>query len=61
MWFHCISLPHFYQEVEVTGKRVNREGGYGLEIPARFCFYGPKKATQCLETKLTKIEEQKRA
>ena len=56
-----LSLPHFYQELEVTGKRVDREGGYGLEIPARFCFYGPEKATQWLETKPAKIEEQKRA
>ena len=42
----CLSLPHFYQELEATGKHVNREGVYRLEIPARFRFYRPEKATQ---------------
>ena len=42
----CLSLPHFYQEREATGKNVNREGVYKLEIPARFRFYPPEKATQ---------------
>ena len=46
----------------MTGKNVNRGGGggggggYGLEIPARFHFHGPEKATRWLEMKLTKIE-----
>ena len=53
-----LSLPHFYLELEVTGKHVNHEGGYGLEILARFCLYRPEKATQWLETRLTKTEEQ---
>ena len=48
-----ISLPHCYLELEVTGKCVN-----GLEIPGRLHFYGPEKATQCLEMRLTKLEEQ---
>ena len=39
-----LSLPHFYLEPEVTGKFVNRGG--------------PEKATQWLETRLSKIEEQ---
>ena len=53
-----LSLLHFYLEHEVTRKLVNHEGDYGLEIPAMFCFYGPEKATQCLETRLAKIKEQ---
>ena len=36
----------------------NRGGGNGLGIPTRFRSYGPEKATQWLETRLTKIEEQ---
>ena len=28
--------------VEVAGARVNRGGGYGLEIPCIYRFYGPK-------------------
>ena len=43
-----LSPPHCYLELEVTGKRVNCVGGYGLKIPARFCFYGPEKTTQWL-------------
>lgn len=27
---------------EVIGGRVNRGGGYGLEIPCIYRFYGPK-------------------
>ena len=28
--------------VRITGKRVNRGGGYGLEIPCLYCLYGAK-------------------
>ena len=44
-------------ELEVAGKRMDCGGGYGLEIPARFRFYGTEKSTQWIETRLTKIEE----
>ena len=27
---------------EVTRTRVNRGAGYGLEIPCKYSFYGPK-------------------
>ena len=30
-------------EAEVLGKKVNRGGGYGLEIPVRYYFLGPAK------------------
>ena len=53
-----LSLPRFYLEHEVTRRRVNCAGVYGLKVPARFRFYGPEKATQWLEMRLTKIEEQ---
>ena len=46
------SPPHFYLELEVTGKRVNRGGGYGLEIPARICFYGTEKVEVGNETNI---------
>ena len=26
---------------EVTGQKVNRGAGYGLEIPCTYCLYGP--------------------
>ena len=57
-WFHCISPTHYYLEPEVTGRRVNSGGGYGLDIRVRFHFYGPKKATQWFKTRLIRIEEQ---
>ena len=55
---HCISLPYCYLELKVTEKHENHGGDYGLHIPARFRFYGPEKAMQSLETRLTKIEKQ---
>ena len=53
-----LCLPHFHLELEVTGKRVNREGGYRVEISAKLCFYGPERLMQWLETRLTKIGRQ---
>ena len=35
---------------EVTGARVNRGGGYGLEIPCIYRFYGPQLYIDHLET-----------
>ena len=29
--------------VEVTGERVNRGAGYGLEVPCKYKLYGPKR------------------
>ena len=34
--------------VEVTGERVNRRAGYGLEIPCIYRFYGPEPYTKKL-------------
>ena len=34
--FMFLSLPHCTLEIVVTGKRINRGSGYGLEIPANF-------------------------
>ena len=28
---------------KVTGSKVNRGGGYGLEIPCKYTFHGPQK------------------
>ena len=41
----------------VTRKRINREGGYGLEIPANFYFYGPEKVINWLKNKVNKKED----
>ena len=55
--FMFLSLPHCVLDIFVTGKRINRGGGYGLEIPANFYFYGRKKAINWLKNKINKIEE----
>ena len=47
-----LSLPNCALDIFVTGKRVSRGGGYGLEIPASFYFYGPEKAITSIRNKL---------
>ncbi len=39
-----ISATAYYNKafVEVTGDRVNRGGGYGVEVPCCYRFYGPE-------------------
>ena len=44
MFWRFFSLPHTSIRVEVIGKRVNRGGGYGLEIPVRYHIEEPPKA-----------------
>ena len=34
---------------EIVGARLNRGGGYGLEIPCVFKLYGPSVFVKCLE------------
>ena len=38
-----LKIPNISIEVEVFGKRVNCEGGHGLEIPVIYRFCGPEK------------------
>ena len=46
-----VILSHYALDICVTGKRINRGGGYRLEIPANFYFYGPEKAINWLKIK----------
>ena len=41
--FMFLSLPHCALDIFVTRRRVNHGGGYGLDIPTSFNFYGPKR------------------
>ena len=41
-----LSLPNRSIRVCVKGKRINREIGYGLEIPAEYIIYGNEKGIQ---------------
>ena len=52
-----LSLPRCTLSVEVTGKRINRGAGYGLEIPAKFHIDGPENAIRWIKTKIDKIEK----
>ena len=43
--------------LHVVGRRVNRGGGYGLEIPVRSQFLGPANAIDWLK-KLKTVEKE---
>ena len=53
----CSYPYHCALAIFLTGKRINRGGGYGLEIPANVYFYDPKEAINWLKNKIYKIEE----
>ena len=42
---------------KVTGKRVNRRAGYGLEIPVQYRFIGAEKAVEWAEKNIRKVFE----
>ena len=50
-----LSLPGSYLEAKVTGKTVNREGGYKLEVPCKYCLTGQEKAIDWIKKKITSI------
>ena len=52
-----LSLLGCTLSIEVTGKRVNRVTGYGLEIPANFHLCGPENAIVWIRSKITNIEK----
>ena len=43
------SVPNCSITVTVTGNRVNRGAGYGLEIPVTYSIFGPEKAVEWLK------------
>ena len=53
----CISLfltlPRTFLETVVTGKRINRGGGYGLEVPCKYRISGEEKAVDWIKRKTT--------
>ena len=52
---HFLSLPASTMLCIVTGKRLNRGAGLGLEIPVIYQARGHEKAIQWLEKTITKI------
>ena len=57
--FQCLktflSLPNHTIRVLVTGKRINHNAGYGLEIPVEYAFNGNVKALQWAKKNLDNI------
>ena len=53
-----LTLPNTTIEAEVVGKRLNRGGGYGLEIPVFYRFYGKEKTIMWLTKKLKAINDE---
>ena len=43
--------------VEITGEKVNRGAGYGLEIPCIYHLYGPQEFIERLETLIATLKE----
>ena len=45
---------------EITGEKVNRGGGYGLEVPCIYRLYGPKTYVERAKTMLSSSQSQER-
>ena len=52
-----LSLLRSTLDVFATGKHVNHGGEYGLEIPAIFLFYGPKKIIKLAKDEITRSKK----
>ena len=50
--FLFLKVPFTSIKAEVTGKRVNRGGGFGLEVPVIYYFSGPRKHIDWTKEKL---------
>ena len=50
-------IPFTSVKIEVEDKRLNREGGYGLQIPVKYRFYGQEKIVQWLTKKLETVKK----
>ena len=48
-----LTLPGSFLETKVTGKRINRGGGIGLEVPCKYCISGQEKAVDWIKRKAT--------
>ena len=55
-----LSLPNTSVQAEVIGGRTNRGGGYGLEIPVSYHFYGHEKGVNWLKNRLEAIGKNKK-
>ena len=56
MFKKFLSLANHTIRVLVTGKRINRGAGYGLEIPVECVFNGNEKTLQWAKKNLDNID-----
>ena len=52
-----LSLRNHHIRCCVTGKRMNRGGGFGLEVPVDYIFYGKEKAIKWLLSRISSIDK----
>ena len=55
MFHQFMKIPNCTIGCKVTGKRVNRGAGYGLEIPVRYRFIGAEKAVEWAKKNIKKF------
>ena len=53
-----LTIPNTAIEVQVVGKRVNRGGGYGLEIPVIYHFLGAERLVKWLDKKISAVKNE---
>ena len=51
--FLFLTLPGSFLETKVTGKRINRGVGYGLEVPWKYRISGQEEAVDWIKRKAT--------
>ena len=44
-----------FLETKLTGKRINRAGGYGLEVPCKYRISGQEKAVDWIKREATRF------
>ena len=59
IFYHFLSREGNYGTVKVTGSRVNRGAGYGLEIPCLYTLFGSTKYLQRLATLVDELKSKK--
>ena len=52
-----LTLSNYVIECKVTGKRINRRAGNGLEIPVLYNCFGPEKAVDQTEKDVKKVTD----
>ena len=52
-----LTLPNMSAQAEVIGERINRGGGYGLEIPVLYHFNGHENGVNWFKNRLEAIRK----